>query len=103
MKIETLADMRAAFVKMAETNRLSITALNGISDVALGVLNRFIKGRDRRRINEVLVDETYEPDMKFSAVLKVVNAAGYEMIIQPKPTENRRKRVLAAIRQEVSE
>lgn len=99
LTIENAQDMRDAIQKMADANRVSVSTLNLMAGAAAGILRRYLRGKDRRRIDGVLVDELVETDIKFSVVLKTVEAAGYELVLQPKPTAPRRERVLNARRQ----
>lgn len=99
LKIATLQDMRDAIQKLADVNRVSVTTLNNMSGASGGLLRRFLRVVDRRRINGVLVDETYETDIKFSVLLKAIDAAGYEMQLRPKSSAPRRERVREVQRQ----
>lgn len=100
MLITSLEDMRNAITQMAKTNRLSITALNDISNVAKGSLNRFMRTnvRARRGPNQELTAEMVPTDLRVATMLKIVEAAGYEVVIQPKNTKTRRQQVLEAAR-----
>ena len=93
IKVESPQDLRDAIQKMADANKVSVTTLNELAGVALGVLRRYLRGRDRRKIGGVVVEETAETDIKVSVVLKTVNAADYELILRPKPKGNRREQV----------
>lgn len=100
MLITSLEDMRNAITQMAKTNRLSVTALNDLADVAKGSLNRFMRTnvRARRGPKQELTAELVPTDLRIATMLKIVEAAGYEVVIQPKNTKTRRQQVLEAAR-----
>lgn len=93
IKVESPQDLRDAIQKMADANKVSVTTLNQMAGAGLGILRRYLRGRDRRKLGGVLVEETSETDIKVSVILKTVNAADYELVLRPKPKANRREQV----------
>lgn len=103
MKITSLDDMRTALVRMAAVNKVSMTTLNDLAKVGSGCLTRFMRVEIRVRTKEgVLTDERTPTDLRLATIIKVVEAAGYELVIQPKEGSGRtrRQQVLDAARQQ---
>lgn len=98
IKVASPQDLREAIQKMADANKVSVTTLNGMAGAGLGILRRYLRGRDRRKLGGVLVEETAETDIKVSVILKTIDAAGFEMVLRPKATAPRRERVRQAQR-----
>lgn len=100
MRVRSMKDIREALDKMASYNRVSLTGLNEIAPVGQGILTRLrrdiVPSRPRKGETETVV----EPDIKLSSWIKVVEAAGWEMVLQPRTTESRRARVRQAVRGE---
>ncbi len=86
-------EMRAAIEEMASRNKVSVTVLNNLSGVGQGVLTRYMRKFVPRRIGGKLVEETTEADIKVGVLLRVIEAAGYELEIRPRETRSRRDRL----------
>jgi hypothetical protein len=91
-------DLRRAIEQMAADARVSVTGLNELAGIAKGVLTRFMRGTVRRRLGpeKKLSDQTIPTDLRTLSLIKVVEAAGYELIIQPKSQTSRRQQVRRA-------
>ena len=99
MIVKSLDDMRKALELMAARNKVSMTTLNDLAKVGQGCLSRFMRGEIRVRKGRTLTDEKTVTDLRLATIIKVVEAADFELIIQPKSTGTRREQVRAAARQ----
>lgn len=97
MIIQSLDDLRAVIIEMAKRRRTTIHGLEVMGNVAKGAVNRFMntfvlsRRKDEGKV-KILTD------LRFQTVLKLVEGADYELIIQPKQRKNRREQILDAAR-----
>lgn len=92
MRIRNMSDVREVLDKMASHNRVSVTGLNEIAPVGQGILTRLRRPIVPSRPRQGETTTKVEPDIKLSSWIKVVEAAGWEMVLQPATKESRRAR-----------
>lgn len=100
MIVKNMDDLRDALDRMAKYNRVSLSALNDLARVGAGILTRMRRNDVKTRSTRDDEVRLIKADMKLSTLLTVVDAAGWEMVLQPKDRPNRRTRVLDAAREE---
>ena len=100
MIVKTMDDLRAALERMATHNQVSMTGLNELAKIGQGILARLRRGQARTRSYPDSPVRLIEADIKFTTLLRVIEAAGWEMELRPKSQPNRRTRVLNAVRDE---
>lgn len=100
MIVKTMDDLRDALDRMCKYNRVSLTGLNDLANIGQGILARLRRTEVKSRSYPGAPQRDIRADIKFSTLLKVVDAAGWEMVFQPKDQPNRRTRVLEAARAE---
>lgn len=96
MIVKTMDDVRDAFDRMAKHNRVSLTALNDLAGAGSGILTRLRRKDVPARGGKT--GQLSEADIKMSTALRVIQAAGWELVLQPAVRGNRRQQVLDAVR-----
>lgn len=98
--VKTMDDLRDALDRMCKHNRVSLTALNDLANIGQGILTRLRRKDVKSRSTPDALPHPIQADIKFSTLLKVVDAAGWDLVLQPKAQPSRRSRVLDAVRME---
>lgn len=93
MIVRTMDDMREAFERMARHNRLSLSGLNDMAEVGKGVLTRF-RRKEAPTKGKGATGEVSPTDLRLSTVLRIIEAAGFEVELRPRTQVARRQRVL---------
>lgn len=100
MIVKSMDDLRDVLERMANHNRVSLSALNDLAQIGQGILTRLRRKDVQSRSYPESPTRVIQADIKFSTLIRVVEAAGWEMVFRPKPQQNRRVRVLDAVRAE---
>jgi hypothetical protein len=88
-------DAREAIKSIAKAVGLSVTALATQAGISTGSINRFVFARPGTK-NGVKFESV---NMHLLSLIRVMEGAGYELVVRPKETGSRRSRRLAALKE----
>lgn len=88
--VHDLEDARQAIRKIAASQNASVSALSDASDLSRGVVNRFVSNTRKT--------EGGVTDIRLSSLLRLINFAGWEIVIRPRDNRPRRTRIREAAR-----
>lgn len=82
--ISSLEDTRTAIRKVAGDLRVTVTGMTDAAKISRGVINRFIN-------NNTELNNGREADIRLSSLLRLLNYAGYELVVRKKDNRTQRE------------